>query len=36
VPVRVVAPAGSDHRCLVRIMFKLAAKGVTRAEFVDR
>ena len=36
VPVRVVVPAGSDYRCLSRIMFKLADKGVTRAEFVDR
>ena len=36
VPVRVAVPAGADHRCLAKIMFKLADKGVTRAEFVDR
>jgi len=36
VPVRVIVPAGSDYRCLARIMFKLADKGVTRAEFIDR
>ena len=36
VPVRVRVPAGSDYRCLAKIMFRLADKGVTRAQFVDR
>jgi hypothetical protein len=34
-PVRVVKPRGADDRCLTKIMFTLARKGVTRAEFVD-
>jgi hypothetical protein len=34
--VRVAVPAGSDYRCLSKIMFRLADKGVTRAVFVDR
>ena len=36
VPVRVIVPVGSDYRCLSRIMFKLADKGVTRANFPER
>lgn len=36
VPVRVIVPPGSDYRCLSKIMFKLADRGVTRAAFVDR
>ena len=36
VPIRVLVPARSDYRCLSRIMFKLADRGVTRADFVDR
>ncbi len=35
-PVRVVEPRGADQKCLTRIMFKLARKGVRIAEFVDR
>lgn len=34
-PVRVVAPARSDLRCLARITFRLADKGVRQVEFVD-
>ena len=35
-PVRVVVPAGSDYRCLAKIMFRLQDKGVTRADFVTK
>jgi len=34
-PVRVYAPAASDTACLAKIMFKLSAKGVRVAHFVD-
>lgn len=34
-PVRVVAPTRSDIRCLAKITFRLADKGVRNVEFVD-
>ena len=34
-PVRVVAPERSSYRCLARITFRLADKGVRQVEFVD-
>ena len=34
-PVRVVEPRGADQKCLTRIMFRLASKGVRIAEFVE-
>jgi hypothetical protein len=36
VAIRVAVPAGSDYRCLAKIMFRLADRGVIRAEFIDR
>lgn len=35
VPVRVHAPDGASRKCLARIFFKLADRGVQRAEFVE-
>ncbi|HEU0043114.1 hypothetical protein [Sphingomonas sp.] len=35
VPVRVHAPSSSSRKCLTRIMFKLADRGVRLVEFVD-
>jgi hypothetical protein len=35
-PVRVIRPRGADDRCVTKIMFELARKGVTRAEFVNQ
>ena len=35
VPVRVHAPDGASRKCLARIFFKLADRGVIRAEFVE-
>ena len=34
VPVRVVAPASADYKCLAKIAFRLADYGVTRITFV--
>lgn len=34
-PVRVVAPTRSDVRCLAKITFRLADKGVKNVEFVE-
>jgi hypothetical protein len=34
-PIRVIVPAGTDYKCLARIMFRLNDHGVTRANFVD-
>jgi hypothetical protein len=34
-PVRVVAPTRADIRCLAKITFRLADKGVRNVEFVD-
>lgn len=34
-PVRIVAPRGSDYRCLAKIMFRLQRYGVSRAEIVS-
>ncbi len=34
-PVRVVAPTCSDYRCLAKITFRLADKGVRNVEFVE-
>jgi hypothetical protein len=34
-PVRVVVPTRADIRCLARITFRLADKGVRNVEFVD-
>ena len=34
-PVRVIVPAGTDYKCLARIMFRLNDHGVVRADFVD-
>lgn len=36
VPVSVVVPAGTDYKCLAKIVFRLNDKGVRRVEFVDR
>lgn len=36
VPVRVHAPDGASRKCLAKIFFKLADRGVTRVEFVDQ
>ena len=35
-PVRVVAPTRSDYRCLAKITFRLADRGVRNVEFVER
>ena len=35
VPVRVHAPDTSSRKCLTRILFKLADRGVRQVEFVD-
>lgn len=35
VPVRVHAPGDASLKCLTRIMFRLADKGITRVEFVE-
>lgn len=32
-PVRVVAPPGADYRCLARIAFRLADRGVKKIIF---
>lgn len=34
-PVRVYAPADSDYKCLAKIMFRLADRGVKLVQFVD-
>jgi hypothetical protein len=34
-PVRVVVPTRADIRCLAKITFRLADKGVRNVEFVD-
>lgn len=34
-PVRVIAPERADIRCLARITFRLADRGVRNVEFVD-
>jgi len=34
-PVRVVAPAHADYKCLAKIAFRLNDKGVRRIYFVD-
>lgn len=34
VPVRVVAPASADYKCLAKIAFRLADHGVTRITFL--
>lgn len=34
-PVRVHVPVDASHKCLARIMFRLADKGVRQAEFVE-
>jgi biopolymer transport protein ExbD len=36
VPVSVVVPAGTDYKCLAKIVFRLNDKGVRRVAFVDR
>ena len=35
VPVRVSAPDSSSRKCLAKIVFRLADRGVTRVEFVE-
>lgn len=35
-PVRVLVPASARVTCLAKIMFRLADRGVTQAEFVDQ
>lgn len=35
-PVRIIKPQGADDHCLTKIMFELARKGVTHADFVER
>lgn len=34
--VRIIVPAGSDYRCMARIMFRLNRYGVRNAVFVTR
>jgi len=34
-PVRVIAPANTDYKCLAKIAFRLNDKGVRRIYFVD-
>ncbi|MDB5684111.1 MAG: hypothetical protein JWM75_1809 [Sphingomonas bacterium] len=34
--VRVIAPASTDKQCMIKIMFRLADRGVRLVEFVDR
>ena len=34
-PVRVIAPANADYKCLAKIAFRLNDKGVRRIYFVD-
>jgi hypothetical protein len=34
-PVRIVTPAAADRKCLAKIAFRLADKGVRLIEFVD-
>jgi len=34
-PVRVIAPAHADYKCLAKIAFRLNDKGVRRMYFVD-
>jgi hypothetical protein len=34
-PVRIVTPAAADRKCLTKIAFRLADRGVRLIEFVD-